>query len=146
MNDLDNALEQAIREEMEMDEEEEIIQRRDQVYDIEGEGQYMVVTSKQAHDMAEDYIANSLWAFRPEYIADVLDVDYDVLRDLADNGACEQNNRVVRHLVDSKANGFVRLVVQAIHDDGLGHFLAPYDGQEVEVWVDRELYYLFRVN
>jgi hypothetical protein len=80
----------------------------------------------EAMEIAGDYIKETLWAFRPEYLVDYMpkDVSPDMLASLQ-NKHSEDLNPMLLALVGSKLD---ELIEDAICDDGLGHFLNSYDG------------------
>lgn len=114
------------------------------VFDAGGLGEYIVCNDDEAGLAVRDYITESLWAFRPEFLASYMpdDVGADVLRILQTR--CEDSNGAIKTMVGDR---FDELVEDAIGADGRGHFLAGYDGSESEVdGPDGETLYVYRVN
>lgn len=95
-----------------------------------GAREYLVLAEREALRRAEAYIADTLWAFRPEFLRPFLSVDVDLSPLQAQY---ERANPIIRALVGRR---FKALVREAIAADSLGHFLAPYDGLGAFTGVD----------
>lgn len=91
---------------------------------------YLVLSDDEADALCADYIADSLWAFRPEFLAYHCEIDDCVFECLQER--CEDSNDAIRRLID-KCGNFNEFVKEAISADGRGHFLATYDSEEIEV-------------
>jgi hypothetical protein len=125
--------------------------RRGDVYETE-KGEYLVLTDEEADRAVREYISESLWAFRPEFLAPL--VKEEIAEELEEFGESvekhikklqkrsEDSNSDVRNLIDD----FDFLVEEAVRADGRGHFLAPYDGEEGEAKVSGKWYFIYRVN
>lgn len=118
------------------------------VEDYDEDGDHLVLTDDEADEKAGEYIADSLWAFNPSFLAGVTGVDQEVFEAIAANDRCEGNNEAIRRLV---GDDYERLVEQAIGADGRGHFLNTYDGHEheinlFEVTGVNEYLYVYRIN
>ncbi len=103
------------------------------VYTVEGD-RYAVGTNAQAYAAARDYIEETLWAFKAEFILSCCELDAsgaECLRALQEK-ACEGANDFILSLV-SKTCGLDRFCEEAERSDGRGHFLSPYDGEEIEL-------------
>jgi hypothetical protein len=113
-------------------------------YDAEG-GTYAVGTDSEADEAAAEYIAESLWAFRSDFLCAYTPdgVTASVLQTLQE-AQCEGCNAAILAMV---GDDFDRLAEDAIGSDGRGHFLSPYDGEENETdGPDGETVYIYRVN
>jgi len=111
---------------------------------VECEGcEYLVLTDDEANEALKARIADDLWAFTPEFLETMTEIDSEVFRVLQEK--CESSNDAVRSLVD-KTCGLDDFVEQAVAYDGRGHFLSGYDGCENEVSIGGETYYLYRQN
>lgn len=86
-------------------------------------GEYMVLTEserdKAADDALESYVDDGLFA------GALVGEPYDTLRQYFDRDAWKRD---------------------ALINDGYGHTLSPYDGQEYEQKIDGTWYYVYRVN
>lgn len=91
---------------------------------------YLVVTEREADQYCEDYIRESLWAFNPSFLSDVTGIDEEVFLAIQANNRCESNNYAILRLVGDDID---RLIEKAVADDGRGHFLSSYDGEEHEI-------------
>lgn len=94
-------------------------------------GDFLVLTDEEADDRCREVVENDLWTFRPEFLADFLDIDRDcaIVVIQALSGKYEDANETLLQLV---GNRFENLCEKAIRADGRGHFLAPHDGEENE--------------
>ena len=111
------------------------------------DGDYLVFTDSEADEACKEYIKDSLWAFNADFILCECGLDLsgaDSLR-LMQEKSCESANDFVLSLVE-KTCGIDKFVDSAISADGRGHFLASYDGEEVEVEDDYGYLYIYRLN
>jgi len=111
----------------------------------EDETNHIICTDEEADELACEYIVDSLWAFRPSFLAGETGIDIDVFEALAGNEKCEDNNDAVASLIKSTC-GLDKFVESAIGADGRGHFIAHYDNDENEVSVGDTTFYIYRVN
>lgn len=150
MTVLRDDVEMAVREQLGMEDDEEIVVTNwdEDIFEVEGQGEFLIVTEERAMDLAEDYIRDSLWAFNPSFLANTLGMDRRVFEEIVENGRCEDNNDTITRLVESEDDGMMRVVNRAIRVDGLGHFLSSYDGEEIVVEVEDSPWYyaMFRIN
>lgn len=93
-------------------------------------GEYMCLTDEDADSAAHDEIMESLWAFRPLFLAGTTGIDIDVFEALSVNNQCDGNNHAIASLIKNTC-GFDEFVEAAISADGRGHFLAHYDHEEI---------------
>ena len=107
------------------------------------ESRYLILTDEEADDAVFEYIVESLWAFRPEFLSSETDLPVEVFEALSKQ--YEGANEPIRKLVE-KTCGLQPLVDAAISADGRGHFLATYDCEEVEIKIGDEDYYVYRTN
>ena len=105
---------------------------------------YLVLTDSEADEACKDAILDSVWAFRPEFLAAhaVDGVDAETIKSIQANNKCEENNVVLLRLIDD-VDHFVQ---DSIACDGRGHFLSGYDGNENEIRVGKTYYYIYRNN
>ena len=101
-------------------------------YCADGLGEFYVLRREEAEERARDYIRETVWAFRADFLAaytpDGIDAEgLEALR----GDRCEGANAGFLALIEAGA-GFDRFADDAIAADGLGHFLATYDGEEIE--------------
>jgi len=109
-------------------------------------GEFMVLTEEEADDAAHNSICDSVWAFVSWFLADhmpdgLTSEDVDRLR----GDSCEGINDAFLALIKA-GSGVGEFVEDAVSQDGRGHFLSSYDGEEHEVEVDGELFMIYRVN
>ena len=121
-------------------------------FDVCG-GEYLVMDDGHAYAAAFREISQSLWAFNADFILDHLkdeikSADYPVDLDNLEEGLevlqeklCEGANAIIHALIDDLED----FVDDAIAADGRGHFISSYDGEEHEVTVDGETYYIYRL-
>lgn len=115
--------------------------------------EFYILDDDRAYALAFQLIKDELWAFTPEFITahlkyDVVYCDNPVnLDDLrlavraVQDRLCEGANAIIQALIDD----LEEFVEDAIAADGRGHFIASYDGEEHEVTVDGETYYIYRL-
>lgn len=94
---------------------------------------------EQAIESAKQYIKETVWAFNADFLARMTDFDKIIFENL--QPLFEGANDAILSLVE-KSCGLDAFASEAIWCDGLGHFLASYDG------VERECgnYRIFRIN
>ncbi|MEO1076374.1 MAG: hypothetical protein AAFX41_10480 [Bacteroidota bacterium] len=113
----------------------------DCLFSAEG-GEYLVLDDDEAYERCEEYIRESVWAFRPEWLADYMPGglspdDVDSIR----GDRCEDANDLLTALIEA-GEGMDLFVSNSIVADGRGHFLSSYDGEEHE----QGPFFIYRVN
>lgn len=112
--------------------------------------EYKVLTEDEANEAARESILESLWAFNANFILkhtafyDTSSVEDDeafeeAIKELQGR-ICEGANPIIRALIED----LDEFVADAIQADGRGHFLAMYDGEEIEI--DGGKYYAYRLS
>lgn len=101
------------------------------LWTVEYDGRtYAIGTEEEADAAAREYIKESAWAFRPEFVAQYcagsITAEH-VRRIIGDD--CEDANDVVLDLLED----FDTFAAAAINGDGIGHFLSSYDGESYEI-------------
>lgn len=99
----------------------------------------LIYDDSEADQACLDYIRETLWAFNPSFLACHSKCGQEVFEAIKSNGKCESNNEAIMSCI----NDFNELVQDAIAWDGRGHFLAGYDGEEIELGGDL---YAYRIN
>jgi hypothetical protein len=117
----------------------------DDAFEIDG-AEYLVLTDEEADKKAEECIIDSLWAFNTSFIL-------NHSHNLRVNGwnertekafqemqssLCESANEIVKAIIDDLDD----FVSDAIAEDGRGHFISFYDGEENE----QGDFYIYRTN
>jgi hypothetical protein len=105
--------------------------------------EFNVMTEETREEQITEYIKESLWAFNSNFLADQTDLPEEVFKILSEK--CESGNEPILKLVE-KTCGLSELVEEAIRYDGYGHFLSPYDGNEEEMQINGEYFYIYRMN
>ena len=113
-------------------------------YEINGVD-YLVLTDSEADEKVKEYVENTLWAFSPTFLSSVTGVDESVFEAIQDNGGFEENNEAIKSILDATNTSIEEVAEEAIRWDGRGHFLDRYSGEEIEVYVDGEYYYCYRI-
>lgn len=105
---------------------------------------YLVLTDDEANEKTKEYILDSIWAFRADFLAAHLKdgINQDVVELIQSNDKCEDNNEAIKSLIED----IDHFVSDAIACDGRGHFLSTYDGEENEINAGGKLYYIYRTN
>jgi hypothetical protein len=103
-----------------------------------GRKEYLVLTDDEADEKAKEYILDSVWAFRPEFL--MAHMPEGVTEDLikAVQEKCESANPMLLKLIEDQDH----FVSDAIAADGRGHFLNTYDGEENESGE----FFIYRMN
>lgn len=130
----------------ELEDEDEFLMGRlyQALQDQEVEEEVLVCDEASADRLAAESIIESVWAFNPDFLAGATGMPEAVFQALADTGRCEANNDAVLALIGQTC-GLDAFVDEAIGADGRGHFLSLYDGQENELELDGETYYVYRL-
>lgn len=102
--------------------------------------EYLVLTDEEADQVVLDYIKDMLWAFNTDFLASYTGLHKAVFEALAEG--YESSNEAILALINN-AGDIEEFVQEAIDADGRGHFLSPYDGEEIEL---ENGYYAYRVN
>ena len=84
-----------------------------------------------AVDAAKSFILDSLFAFKPEFLAQFIPVSAENIQKIQ-NALYEDANEIFESLLETQGKDD-RFVKKAIGVDGLGHFLSPYDSQELSL-------------
>ena len=94
--------------------------------------EYLILTDEEADAKCRDYVENTAWAFKAEFIASHTrnGLNSAAIKALGKMQVelCENANELVLALVED-VNAFFQ---DAVRSDGRGHFLSSYDGEEVE--------------
>jgi hypothetical protein len=103
----------------------------DEAGDLIESGDWLVLTDNEADEKCRESILDSVWAFNASFMSAYLKrgVLIDAVTAIQKNGKCEENNEALLCLLDDKEY----FIEEAIKADGRGHFLAGYDGEEVEI-------------
>ena len=101
---------------------------------------YFVLDDLEADEYVTDEIENMLWAFNPDFLASYTGLHKAVFEALA--GGYENSNEAIMALINN-AGSMADFVQECMDADGRGHFVANYDGEEIELEND---YYAYRVN
>lgn len=127
---MSEAKRQALKNYLESDEDPEELYGSDTEFECESE-EWLVCTDEEADELTAAYIKDSLWAFRPGFLVGYIDAHLPE-RHLAKIQAemCEDANEVILALVKDNLDA---LISDAVSEDGRGHFLSHYDGEEVEM-------------
>ena len=105
---------------------------------IDGAEYAIAASEEEAETACAQYIEQSVWAFNASFLASHIEaLDEEDIKRLR-GGKCESVNDALLKLIDD----FDYFVEDAIGCDGLGHFLATYDGEYTTIGD----YYLFRIN
>jgi hypothetical protein len=112
--------------------------------DVEGYigNDYLVYTVEEAVEAVREYIEETVWAFSPTFLeAHITGVDSEAIQAVQDK-LSEGANDVLKSML----NDLDDFVDDAVACDGRGHFLSTYDGEEIQIQVDRTVYYIYRIG
>jgi len=101
---------------------------------------YLVYTDEEADEAVYNYIDESVCFFRSDFVAAHSEVDEEVIKKLQE--LHENSNKAIKSLIKD----FNHFVDDAVCADGRGHFLSSYDGEENEIIVNGNTYYIYRSN
>ena len=105
--------------------------------------EWSVKTSEEADDAVKDYIRESVWAFRADFIVDHTKLPRSAVEIIESfQEKCEGANEAILALIED----FDKFCEDAIQADGRGHFLSSYDGEENEEDINGTTYYIYREN
>jgi hypothetical protein len=110
-----------------------------------GGEEYAIGSDEEADKAINQYMQDSVWTFRPEFIASHTKAG-------ATNGmikaitalqeSCEDCNEDLKSLIENLDD----FIEDAVSADGRGMFLSPYDNEEQEIKIDGEYFYAYRLN
>ena len=101
---------------------------------------YLVYTDDEADEAVYNYIDESVCFFRSDFIAAHAEVDEEVIKKLQE--LHEGSNQAIKSLIKD----FDHFVNDAVLCDGRAHYLSSYDGEENEINVNGNIYYVYRSN
>ena len=84
----------------------------------------------EADEACKGYISDSVWAFNPEFIANCTGLPFEIFKCIANSGMCESSNGAILACIEHTC-GIDSFVADAIYEDGRGHFLNIWDGDEI---------------
>lgn len=104
---------------------------------------FLVLTDGEADNACKESILESVWAFNKFFldnhskaIANIPDKDFQDMQ----GKLCESFNKAVIAMIDD----LDYFIEDAINCDGRGHFLSSYDGEETEITINNERYYIYK--
>lgn len=128
---------------------EDVEQEKYDMYGLQvfsnGNEEWAIGTEEEADQAVRQYIEDSVWTFRPEFIA-------SHTRGGATNGiikaiaALQESSGDCNEDVKSLIEDLDKFAEEAVSSDGRGTFLSPYDSFEVEIEIDGETFYCYRTN
>jgi hypothetical protein len=97
--------------------------------------EYRVIEKSVIDSLVADEIQDQLYAFRPEFLADITQMSETALRDI-------QTCRHAEATLNEFLNPYLEEIAEEyVSTEGYGHIFASYDGQEIET----EDHYVFRI-
>ena len=113
--------------------------------EFDGPGEYLVCSDKMADEQVKGEILSNLWAFKADFLAGETGLPSEAFSCMQEKMS-ENCNEAVRALVKSTC-GEDSLVDAAVSAYGRGHFLLPYDNEEISyVTKSGKTVYLYRCN
>jgi hypothetical protein len=110
---------------------------------------YLVLTDSEADEACAEHVKNSLWAFNADFILSEagLDSSYSTAKSLTElqGNSCENCNDLILAIIEGTC-GLDSFVQSAMIADGRGHFLATYDGDELEQDICKQTFYIYKTN
>lgn len=111
-------------------------------YEENGVGDVEVYDEDSRDDEAGEQIRNSLWKFRPGFLANETGMAVEMFNVLQERA--EDANDWIEDILDATC-GLDDFIDSAIQADGYGPFLSSYDGEEIEIEIDGNTYYGYRI-
>lgn len=112
------------------------------ILDILGDDHCVALNYDEVEIAVKEYIKDSIWCFTDWFICDHCSSDISLKSIQKIQELYEDANEIILELI----NDLDEFVLDAIGLDGVGHFLASYDGEEIEIEVDKKLIYLYRID
>jgi hypothetical protein len=103
-----------------------------------GDREYLVLTDREARKECASYIRETLWAFKPDFLAEQTGLDRLIFEALSSK--FESANDTIYQLI-TKTCGFKHFVEAAVEAEGRGLFLVHYYGLEGE----SGRYFIYRI-
>jgi hypothetical protein len=107
--------------------------------------EYAIGDDEEAKEAVEQYIKDSVWTFRAEFVAShtKAGATNGMIRAIqALQKDCESSNEDILSLIED-IDDFIE---DAVSGDGRGAFLSPYDSKEHEIKIDGEYFFAYRLN
>lgn len=124
------------------------------VFETDDGEEWLVVDEDEADEKVRDYIEDSIWAFRPNFILKHMR-GYDDIP-MEDEEDIEEAIETVQEKLSERANPLILAIIEdfdefvedAVDADGRGYFISSYDGDEVELADDKGYiqFYAYRQN
>ena len=118
--------------------ESEITEARSDCYGLTvleiGQDSYAVGDDSQAYWACKEYLKEAVWSFNGNFIAEVCGLPAELGEVFSGyaHKECESANPALLALV-KRTCGLDSFVSRAVRDCGRGHFLAHYDGDEIDL-------------
>ena len=127
---------------------EEVENLCDNIFESESGEEYMVLTDDEADNEAEKNIKDSLWAFNADFI--LKHTNFYRISTAEEDQVFINSIKVMQNTLCENANGLVYAMIEdidifiggAIEEDGRGHFISMYDGDENE----QNGFYIYRME
>ena len=116
--------------------------------------EWIIGSDEQMQAWCSYEIKRSIWSFRPEYLMNFINEEYKLEPELVeyDNQdlmatlellveECEPASPILRAAISENMQDFIN---SAIRDDGRGHFLSRYNGEERSVKITGDIVYLYK--
>jgi hypothetical protein len=111
---------------------------------------YLVCKEIEAGKAVEEKIIEDLWTFRASFIRSHMSYKPEPREagrvekaiEEMQGKLCESAQPIIRSMIKNLDH----FIADAISSDGRGHFLASYDGEEIEHDYNGETYYIYRLN
>jgi hypothetical protein len=107
---------------------------------IIGREEYAIGSDSEAAEAVVENIKDSIWAFNADFLARFTDLPVEMFQ-MAQK-LCEAANDGFLKCVERADGGLAAFVSEAVSEDGRGHFLSSYNGEEEESGE----FYIYRTN
>jgi len=105
----------------------------------DGAQEYLILDDDEANEAVVEYIKETAWAFNASFLANYTDLPIEVFEAMQEK--FEDSNDVVLQCIKQKGD-IEDFAEDVVSEDGRGHFLSSYDGEEVK----EDGYFIYRLN
>lgn len=109
------------------------------IVEIDGAQYAIAFDEDEADEACTEYISDTVWAFKPEFIADCTELPFEIFKCIAESGMCESANDAILACINTTC-GINEFAMNAIYEDGRGHFLNIWDDDDEIVLTNSNAY------
>jgi hypothetical protein len=121
--------------------------------EFEGHDDFIILDDSTKEDYLIESQEHMLWAFNTSFIMRYLKADISIDLTQYDEEQMEKSLDAMKEQMCESANGLIKgitdweeMIIDGASEDGYGHFLNGYDGNEYEFEFEGETYYIYFNN